>query len=494
MQTQLAFVTFLSLMLLSPFMALFVVAQDDDFTLEAEQNWDTYGVGGTCVYGTHNIFVVDVDGDGVMEIVTGGFTYNTVNGSMTGSQAPLKAWSWDGQNVALKASIKWNGSIVCLYAADLDGDNIAEIITAGSFRNEAGNNTSSLRIWNMTNGELNLIAHFEGTSINSLFVSDADKDGAPEILSVGRLRNGNLNTSQLCLWTLKDRTLTLDKSVALDAANVTSANSVYASDLDNDGNQEVIIGGYSDNLANSKGQLSIWQWNGQEFVLKANQTWQLAGGTAKTIAGGTQGNTAVYNVKAGDLDGNGYKETVTGGFAYDGEKVNAQVKIWRWDGNTLTEKASQEWATDYLTEVKCLSLNDVDDDGKMDIVESGIVAAQGSFKNSESIHDRGQLRVYSWDGTTLTLKQSKDWTFDDGACAWNVANGDVDKDGVVEIITVGCTALNDLCDPDMRIWSLPSVSATSNYLPYLLAGVLIATAAFSVLVFFTRKKKATLVY
>lgn len=144
--------------------------------------------------------------------------------------------------------------------------------------------------------------------------------------------------------------------------------------------------------------------------------------------------------------------------------------------------------------MKCLSLNDVDGDGKMDIVESGIVAAQGSFKNSESIHDRGQLRVYSWDGITLTLKQNKDWAFDDGACAWNVANGDVDKDGVVEIITVGCTALNDLCDPDMRIWSLPSISMTSNYLPYVLAGVLIATGAFSVLIFFTRKKKATPVY
>jgi hypothetical protein len=490
-QTQLAFVAFLSLVLLSPFMALYVKAQDDDFTLEAEQNWDTYGVGGTCIYGTHNIFIADVNDDGIMEIVTGGFTYNTINGSRTGSQAPLKVWNWDGHNVTLKASIKWNGSIACLYAADLDGDNIAEIITSGSFRNEAGNNTSSLRIWNMRNGELNLEAHFEGTSINSLFVSDADKDGTPEILSVGRLPNSNLNTSQLSLWAFKDSTLTLDKNIALDAANITSANSVYTSDLDNDGNQEVVIGGYSDNLANSKGQLTIWQWNGQEFILKANKTWQLAGGTAKTIAGGTQGNTAVYNVKAGDLDGDGYKEIVTGGFAYDGEKVNAQVKIWSWVGNTLAEKASQEWATDYLTEVKCLSLNDVDDDGKMDIVESGIVAAQGSFKNSESIHDRGQLRVYGWDGTTLTLKQSKDWTFDDGACAWNVANGDVDKDGFVEIITVGCTALNELCDPDMRIWSLPSIGTTSNYLPYVLAGVLLAATAFSVLVFFTRKKKVT---
>ena len=88
-QNQLAFAAFLSLVLLSPFIASYVKAQDDDFTLEAEQNWDTYGVGGTCIYGTHNIIVEDVDGDGIMEIVTGGFTYNTVNGSRTGSQAPL---------------------------------------------------------------------------------------------------------------------------------------------------------------------------------------------------------------------------------------------------------------------------------------------------------------------------------------------------------------------------------------------------------------------
>jgi hypothetical protein len=67
----------------------------------------------------------------------------------------------------------------------------------------------------------------------------------------------------------------------------------------------------------------------------------------------------------------------------------------------------------------------------------------------------------------------------------------VDKDGFVEIITVGCTALNELCDPDMRIWSLPSIGTTSNYLPYVLAGVLLAATAFSVLVFFTRKKKVT---
>ncbi len=476
------------LLILSLFMHAPASGQGEDLTLEAEQNWDTYGAGGTCVYGTHNIFVADVDGDGSMEVVTGGFTYSNSNGSRTISEAPLKVWSWNGQNITLKASTNWIGTIVCLYAADLNADNVPEIITAGSSRNETGNSTSSLRIWQMTNGELTLKASRDGTSVNSIFVSDADNDGISEILTVGRARTNKLTVSQLCLWTFEDKALTVDKSVSLEASNVTSANSVFAAELDNDNDQEIAIGGYSDNLTNSKGQLSIWQYSGQTFTLKATQTWQLSTGSAKTIAGGTQGNTAVNNVKAADLDGDGYEEIVTGGFAYDGEKVNAQVKVWRWDGDALTEKASQEWATDYLTEAKCIALNDVDGDGKTEIVQSGITAAKDSFKNSEAVHDRGQLRVWGLNATALTLKQSKDWTFDNGACAWNVASGDVDKDGVVEIITVGCTALGDLCDPDMRIWSLPNANAFPSYLTYAVAAVLLA-AGFSTIYLLIVKKR-----
>ena len=463
-------------------------AENDGLSLEAEQNWDTYMVGGTCISGTHNIFVADIDRDGVKEIMTGGSSYNIINGSRTISQAPLKVWTWNTQNITLKASTNWYGTISCLYAADVDSDGKVDILTGGSFRNETGNSTSSLRAWNLNNQLLSLKAHYEGVPVTSIFVSDVDLDGTFEILTIGRLAT---NSSELCLWHIQGNNLTLYQRLSLTPANVTRANSVYASDLDNDGNVEIMVGGYSDTLSNSKGLLSIWQWKGQEFTLKANKTWQLCTGTAKTIAGGIQGNTAVNNVKVGDLDGDGIKEVVTGGFAYDGANVSAQIKVWCWDGSNLTEKASQEWATDYLTEAKCISLNDVNGDGKLDIVQSGITAAEGSFKNTEAPHDRGQLRVWSYNGTDLTLTASKDWTFDEGTCAWNVANGDVDNDGVTEIITVGCTALNTLCDPDMRIWSLPiKVNAYPNYLIYYaLAAVLLVTGAFSIVYLYLKKAK-----
>ena len=383
---------------------------------------------------------------------------------------------------------------MCLYAADVDGDKTVEIITAGSYRNETGNYTSScLRIWSLNNRELSLKATYEGIPISSISVSDADKDGTSEIVTVGRLSKNSLNTGQLCLWHFQDNALSLVGRVELDLANVTNANSVFAIDLENNGNIEIIVGGYSDNLNNSKGQLTIWQWNGQTFSLKSNENWQLTPEVyAKTIAGAVQGNTIVNNVKAADLDGDGSKEIVSGGFAFDGQKVYAQLKLWRWDGNVLTTLDSKEWATDYLTEVKSISLNDVDNDGKTEVVTSGITAAEDSFKNSEALHDRGQLKVWGFNGTSLILEKGAEWTFDDGACAWNVGNGDVDNDSVLEIITVGCTARGSLCDPDMRIWSISNVSANPNYLLYaVIAGVILIGTALFALTFAWRKKRKT---
>lgn len=494
-QCKLLIAAFLSLLLLSPLTATLATEENDDFSLEAEQNWDTYRVGGTCVFGTHNIFVADVDGDGAMEIVTGGFSYTTVDGNRTSYYAPLKVWGWNGQNVTLKASSHWNGSIFCLYCADLDGDGVAEIITAGSFRDYF---SSALRVWKLSDGELLVKAHHEAGRFGSLFACDADGDGSQEILSLGSLMSETRNTSQLCSWKYKDNALTLDKNASLVSADVgvtnSAANSVYAADLNNDGKVEIITGGYRGLLADGRGQLCLWQWSGDELTLLANERWQLVKDvTAETIAGGIQGNTGVYNVKAADLDGDGAKEVVTGGFAFDGEQVNAQVKVWRWDGSALTAEASQEWATDYLTEVKCVDLNDVDGDGKTDIVVSGITAAKGSFNNPEAAHDRGQLRVWGFDGSALELKQGTEWSFDDGSCAWNVGSGDVDNDGVVEMITVGCSALGGLCDPDMRIWSLPKTEAfPPTYVAYALAIVLLATGV-SMLYFMRSRKRKTLI-
>jgi hypothetical protein len=265
---------------------------------------------------------------------------------------------------------------------------------------------------------------------------------------------------------------------------------VYAHDLNGDGVNEIITGGYVNDLKNSSGQLRIWHWNEEGFSLKANEEWRLKNGYGLTIAGGVEGNTVINNVKAGDVDGDGTPEIITGGFTYDGEKTNAQLRIWNWNGQALTLEESQEWTTQDLVEVKSISINDVDGDGKNEIVTGGVSGVLGSFAANTTSPTVAQLRVWNWDGATLTLKQSQDWYIDESSTAWNVATGDVDKDGTIEIVTVGCSSLSNMCDPDMRIWSIAEESSPySSYALLATLGILVVAIAIVIAFLLMRKKR-----
>ena len=80
----------------------------------------------------------------------------------------------------------------------------------------------------------------------------------------------------------------------------------------------------------------------------------------------------------------------------------------------------------------------------------------------------------------------------EGVCAWNDGTGDVDNDSVVEIVTVGCMYVGTLCDPDLRIWSLPAASnflTSFPYLPIVIAGTVTAVLVALVLYFFIRRRR-----
>jgi uncharacterized protein YuzB (UPF0349 family) len=451
-------------------------AQSDSFILEAEQNWDTFGVGGTCISGGNNLFLGDVDDDGVIEIITGGSSYNLLPDRTTTSRdAPLRIWNWNGNKVTLELKQNWPGNINCVFASDVDCDGQVELLTSGSTRNQTGS-YPSLRVWSYDGASLTLKASVEDTSTSAIFASDLDQDGTQEILTVGRFNNVSQNGARLYVWDLTDKSLAMKSSSEWCISNVTSVSSVFAQELDNDGSIEVITSGYAYDLKNSSGQLRVWDYDGTGLTLKANEEWRLIEGVyALTIAGGVQGNTAVHNVKVGDVDSDGVPEIVTVGFTYDGEDVNAQLRIWSWNGSRLVLEKSKEWMTDYVTVAQCVSLSDVDGDSRLEILTSGGVGAEGSFVNNATDPNQAQLRVWSWDGTELSLEQGKDWTINDGVYAFNVGAGDLDGDGATEIVTVGCMTTSNLCDPDLRIWSIRN--APSFPAVYAVVAVIVASAA-----------------
>ena len=437
-------------------------------TVEKEQHWDTYRVGGTCIFATHNILLSDLDADGITEIVTGGYTYDVMNETRAHASAPLKIWNWNGQNLTLETSYKWpnsqdSASIVCVAAGDANTDGTTNLLTGGNMANQSGT-YAQIRLWHWDGTDLKLLTSKEWnattgrSSITAAVITDADKDGNPEIITAGRTFNiiTNQTNAELRVWLWNGNELKLLKNVEWnDNGNATSANSLAAADINNDGKIEIVTAGYNQGLANSAGQIRVWHWNGTALSLQASQEWQtIPNAYALTSAGGIQGNTVVNNVKIGDVDGDGAREIITGGFTYDGEKVNAQLRIWNLTAQTIALEASYEWSSEYITEVKSITLNDVDKDGNIEIVTSGVTAGQTSFTENATTKEMAQLKVWGWNGTNLSLKQSVDWTVGEGVCAWNVASGDIDKDGTVEIVTVGCMYVTNLCDPDMRIWSI----------------------------------------
>jgi hypothetical protein len=464
------------------------LAESGMLVLEWEQHWETYGVGGTCNFGTHNFFVGDIDSDGVLEMVTGGLMYNVSDAAPTDLEAPLKIWNWDGTNFTIEYSYSWAGVISAIYAADLDGDGSTELITGGTVTNGTGS-YPSLRIWNYDGEVLVLKDSHEGTGASSIFVSDLNKDGKPEILTVSRVLSGSSYSAQLCVWQWNGNHLALLNIIDWGSADGASANSVYAYDLNDDGNVEVITGGYDNGLTNSSGQLRVWHWNGEDLTLEANLEWRMVEGVyGATISGDPMGNTLVENLKVDDVDGDGTAEIVTGGFAYDGENVTAQLRIWNYAGSNLVLEKSQAWVTEDITEIKAIALADVDGDNQVDIVTSGVTAVYGGFSDVDVPPEAAQLRVWSWDGKELVLKHGEDWQVGEGVVAWNVATGDVDKDGTVEIVTVGCMYVSALCDPDLRIWSIPQESNSLAY-PLLVALGIVAALVVVLAFLFVRKRR-----
>lgn len=443
------------LLLLSAVFYERTAAQSDDLILEWEQHWETYGKGGTCNYGTHNFYVGDIDNDETIELVTGGYQYyNMENGTRINFQAPLRIWNWDGEKFTCENSHNWAGSIHSIYAYDLDSDGFSEIITGGIIADHT-NMTGAIRIWDYDGENIAQKGEYKGVSTGSIYVIDVNDDKIPEVLTAGRVTDQNRSLAQLSIFQWENNNFFFRKSVEWCTSNEAYAYSVYAHDLDNDGKIEIITGGYDNDLLNSSGQLRVWRWNGEEFALEANKEWRLVEGVCGvTNSGQPMGNTMVNNVKVGDVDSDGVPEIITGGWTYDGEKTNAQLRIWNWNGQELILEKSFEWISEDITDIKSISLCDVDKDGDMEIVTSGITAVYGGFNNPLSTPDHAQLRIFSWKEKTLKLEQSKDWTIGEGVAAWNIATEDIDKDGTVEIITVGCMGESGLCDPDLRIWSL----------------------------------------
>jgi hypothetical protein len=371
-------------------------------TLQGAQTW--YWTDNTHI---RSVAKGDVDGDGQVEIVTGGW-YN--DGTRTHAQLCV----WNGATLALEniQTWYWTGDtyIRSVAVGDVDGDGQVEIVTGG-YHYDGTRDRAQLCVWSGSSLALEDVKTWYWTSytrIASVAVGDVDGDGKTEIVTGGYYLSSYYR-AQLCVW--DGSSLALEDIKTWYWTSHTYILSVALGDVDGDGNMEIVTGGYHYDGARSRAQLCVW--DGSSLALEDIKTWYWTS------------DTYIFSVAVGDVDSDGNMEIVTGGYYWDGTRQRAQLCVF--SGATLSLENVKSWYWTGSTYINSVALGDVDGDGNMEIVTGGY--------HYDGARNRAQLCV--WSGATLASEDVKTWHWFGRTYIYSVAVGNVDGDGQVEIVTGG---------------------------------------------------------
>ncbi|PKP24472.1 MAG: hypothetical protein CVU03_12440, partial [Bacteroidetes bacterium HGW-Bacteroidetes-2] len=168
-----------------------------------------------------SIFAADVDGNGTMDIISGSFTNNTV------------AWyANDGLgNFGVPQIISTNAmSVNQVYAADINGDGDMDVIAAiaGTGAVAWYENLDGLGNFSAEN-----VIRILAGGVTSIFAADLDGDGDIDVLSASQ-------AGEEIAWYENLDGLGNFSSENIIIVGMGSMNRVYAADLDNDGDMDVI--------------------------------------------------------------------------------------------------------------------------------------------------------------------------------------------------------------------------------------------------------------
>ena len=283
-------------------------------TLTTEWNYNTSGEG--------YVELSDIDNDSKKEVIF------------------AQSWSiiyvYDVDTKTAKYSIKTDLDINSLCMADVNNDGVDEILYGDGQWGSVFcyNSVTQAKMWSVANPEHGVCA---------LNYADVNNDGVKELIwTAGWTSTGsdymyiyNVAGSKL-VWRSDDI--------------VGPLYAVTSGDVDDDGKQEIVAVSYESESGYDSGIL---------FIIDA-QTNKLKWKCSGTFLNGCW--TGLFDVLVSDVDNDGKNEIVIGaGQTYTGE-------IWIIDGKTHTIKSNHIFSTENISEFYSLTVDDIDNDGKKELI------------------------------------------------------------------------------------------------------------------------------
>jgi hypothetical protein len=357
-------------------------------------------------------------------------------------------WPSGSSNFALAVAVK---------VADVDGDSTAELVEVGTYYN--GSSWAEARIYRKSSNSLVL----EGSQIwsrpgaTSAYLSavetgDIDGDGLVEMTFVGNTAGVGQAQSHIGIYRWTGSSLVKERLFNFTGQSSTIETRGVAIWSNAGVNHIVTIGYYRHSSGSDYAQLGIWSWD--NIVLTRKALWNWTGtGAGTTYAGG-------FDVATGDVDADGTADIVTIGYTNNGTTTSSQLRVWNWDGSSLNPKQTRDWLSfGQFSLGRSVWIGDLNGDGSLEIVAGG--------EDYDYPLTKADMTVWSDATGSLTQLSQTSWitsptqTLDEH---FRVSAGDVDGDGVREVVTAGFTNMPIASGPNgtnvhystIRVWSWSS--------------------------------------
>ena len=342
-------------------------------------------------------------------------------------------------------------------AGDIDNDGTEEIVTVNYYLTTDPWPASpsyftrygQIRIFNHTGTALQQECNYLWTNdtyywreIFAVCIEDVNNDGRKEIITGGRIweLSPNAYEGEIAVWNWTGTTLIQLKYAKWSSPDNNLVYDVCAADVDNDGTVEIAsTGTYHNDTTQISSELRIWNYTGITTPPATEYTKQVW--TSEMLY--------LTSVTTADVDNDTQTEIITGGYRRSTTNYYiGQLKIWNWNGTTITLEKTEEWGTftagDSCVLYQVYAADLADDNGLTEIITVG-------YRNLTAYV--AQVRIWNWNTTHMTLRQNKEWTGPTSAYVCGVYAKEVDSDDTLEIITLGTEAVNaSFSQAQLRTW------------------------------------------